>query len=178
MDVLAAEAGGNPIDVLLDLLRDEEGNVMIITFLQDEKEMEEVMSSRLQMFGSDGLPLKGQKVHPRLYGTYPRVLGTYVREKELLELELAVHKMTYMPAYRLGIYDRGLLRTGMAADITVFNPHTVKDMATYEEPFAFPQGIETVIVNGQKVYHAGVDTEQRPGQMLRGNTYYTTRKDG
>jgi len=156
----------NPIDFILDLVLEEKGNVMIITFLQDPNEMEQVMTHELQMFGTDGLPMKGKKVHPRLYGTYPRVLGTYVRDKQVLQLEKAINKMTYRPAHRLGLQDRGLILPGMVADITIFNRNTIEDLATYTNPSIYPVGIETVIVNGQIVLHKNHFTSSKPGQFL------------
>jgi N-acyl-D-amino-acid deacylase len=157
----------DPFDFILDLLEDEDGSVIMITFQQDNNDLEAIMVHELQMFGSDGLPLRGRKAHPRLYGTYPRVLGTYVRENKLLSLERAVYKMTYMPANRLGILDRGLIRPGMAADITIFNKDTIADLSTYTNPTVKPDGIEMVIVNGVVVLEEGCFTGEYPGKPLR-----------
>jgi N-acyl-D-amino-acid deacylase len=138
-------------------------------FQQDEQDLERIMSHELQMFGTDGLPLRGKKAHPRLYGTYPRVLGTYVRQKGLFSLERAVAKMTCLPANRLGLLDRGLLRPGLAADITIFDPSTVEDRSTYQEPATHPEGIAAVIVNGVPVLVEGTLTGRLPGQALKIN---------
>ncbi len=167
LDEASAEHGREPVDFLLDLLFVEEGDVMIITFLQDEQEMERVMTYDIQMFGTDGLPVRGKRAHPRLYGTYPRVLGMYVREKRVLSLEQAIHKMTGLPARRIGLRDRGRIRMGMAADIAIFDRHTIRDAATYHHPTAFPEGIKTVIVNGRVALDRDGRMADRPGRPLR-----------
>ena len=105
----------------------------------------------------------------RVFGTFPRVLGVYVREKGLLRLEDAVRKMTSQNALKLGLQDRGLLRPGCYADVTVFDPERVIDRATYTEPFRYSEGIEYVVVNGQLVLDRGKHTGARPGQALRRN---------
>lgn len=155
-----------PVDAFLNLLDQEEGRIILVMFQQDHHDLETIMTHHLQMFGTDGLPIKGKKSHPRLYGTYARVLGTYVREKQLLTLEQAINKMTYLPAHRLGMYDRGLLRPGMAADITLFDKDTIDDLATYENPAVHPSGIDTVIVNGHIVLKDGTFTGLYPGKPL------------
>jgi len=123
--------------------------------------------------GSDGSalalegPLRRGHPHPRNFGTFPRVLGVYVREKHLLTLEDAVRKMTSLNAAKLGITDRGILRPGMFADVTLFDPETVVDQATYLEPFQDNKGIAYVVVNGQVVLDQGQQTSARPGRALR-----------
>jgi len=107
------------------------------------------------------------KVHPRNYGTYPRILGRYVREENVLTLEEAIRKMTSFPAQKLGIEDRGLLKQGYWGDITVCNPETIKDNATYNEPHQFPEGIEYVLVNGVIVIERGKYTGETPGIVLK-----------
>src|SRR5688572_11492919 len=106
---------------------------------------------------TDG-PLAGSKSHPRGWGTYPRILGKYVREERVLSLETAINKMTGAPAARVNLRDRGLLREGMFADITIFNPRTVIDRATFESPNQYPVGIEYVLVNGQFTVDKGQRT--------------------
>jgi N-acyl-D-aspartate/D-glutamate deacylase len=108
------------------------------------------------------------KPHPRFYGTFPRVLGVYVRERHVLTLPDAVRKMTLLAAQITGLGDRGLLRPGMAADITLFNPETVLDRATFESPLQYPAGIPYVIVNGIVVIDGDQHTGARPGRVLRG----------
>src|SRR5947209_19283800 len=123
--------------------------------------------------GSDGSayategPLRRGNPHPRNFGTFPRVLGVYARERGLLRLEDAVRKMTSLNAAKLGLTDRGLLRPGQAADITVFDPERVLDRATYEAPFQYSAGIEYVFVNGKLVLERGKHTGARPGKALR-----------
>jgi N-acyl-D-amino-acid deacylase len=123
--------------------------------------------------GSDGLalavegPLRRGHPHPRSFGTFPRVLGVYVRERHLLTLEDAVRKMTSLNASKLGLADRGLLRPGQYADVTVFDPEKVIDKATYLDPFQYSEGILHVVVNGQLVLDQGRPTDVRPGRALR-----------
>lgn len=105
--------------------------------------------------------------HPRFYGTFPRVLGKYVRDEPLISLETAVHKMTGMPARRLGLSDRGVLREGAVADVVVFDPATVIDLATFEDPHRYPVGIPHVLVNGEPVIKNGKHTGARPGTVLK-----------
>lgn len=119
-----------------------------------------------QMVGSDGLHLAG-KCHPRLYGTFPRVLGRYARDESVVSMAEAVRKMTSAPAERLGMKDRGYLRAGMAADMVLFDPATVNDTSTYEDPLRFPVGIPWVWVNGVAVKANGEATRALPGQVLR-----------
>jgi N-acyl-D-aspartate/D-glutamate deacylase len=118
------------------------------------------------MFGSDGV-LIGDKPAPRTYGTYPRILGEFVRDERLLSLEEAVRKMTSAPATRLGLADRGRLVDGLKADIVVFDPERVRALATYEDPRQFPEGIPYVLVNGQLVVDGGEHTGALPGRALR-----------
>jgi N-acyl-D-aspartate/D-glutamate deacylase len=164
---IAEQLNMDPYDVFFRLLDEEDGRIILVMFQQDMNDMETIMTDDLQMFGSDGIPLRGKKAHPRLYGTYPRVLGTYVRERNLLTLERAVYKMTYLPAHRLGLLDRGLLRPGMMADITIFDMEQVNDLATYTNPEVYPSGIEAVLVNGVVVLRQGTFTGEFPGQPLR-----------
>jgi N-acyl-D-aspartate/D-glutamate deacylase len=123
--------------------------------------------------GSDGSayavegPLRRGHPHPRNFGTFPRVLGVYVRETGLLRLEDAVRKMTSLNAAKLGIPDRGLLRAGLYADLTLFDATKVIDRSTYTEPFHYGEGIEYVIVNGRVVLDRGRHTGERPGRALR-----------
>ena len=126
------------------------------------------------MFGSDGRAISPHgfygngRPHPRFYGTYPRVLGRYVRERPaVLSLESAVHKMTGLPARRLGLSDRGQLMEGLAADLVVFDPDTVTDNATYDDPQQYPDGIPFVLVAGAAVIDHGRHTGARPGRVLR-----------
>jgi N-acyl-D-amino-acid deacylase len=118
------------------------------------------------MFGTDSTFI-GEKPSPRTYGSFPRILGEFVRDRALLGLEEAVRKMTSAPAARLGLTDRGLLRDGLNADVVVFDPETVRTNATYDEPRRFPDGIAHVIVNGTLVVDGGQHTGALPGRVVR-----------
>ena len=122
------------------------------------------------MVASDGeIPVFGKGApHPRSYGTFARVLGVYVREKKLLTLEEAVRKMTSLPAARLGLADRGLVRPGMVADLVVFDPEAVRDRATFERPHQYAEGVFLVVVGGAVVLDGEGPTGARPGRVLRG----------
>ena len=114
-------------------------------------------------------PARDGHPHPRALGTFPRVLGKYVREDKVLTLQQAIYKMTAAPAARLKLADRGQLKKDFAADVTVFDPNTVNDRATYAQPFQYPEGISVVIVNGQVAFRHGerTDTDKRSGKTLR-----------
>ena len=144
------------------------GGANAIYHVLDEGDVRRIMQSPHTMIASDGRlsrPGDGHP-HPRAYGTFPRVLGEYVREQKLLALETAVHKMTQMPAQRLRLADRGVLRVGAAADVVVFDAATVKDQATFTEPHQYPRGIETVLVNGTVAVDGGKATGVRAGRVL------------
>ncbi len=135
-----------------------------------EEDLQRILVHPATMIASDGeVAVFGRNVpHPRSYGTFARVLGLYVREKKLLPLEVAVQKMSALPAQRLGLSDRGVLRTGMKADIAIFNPDTVRDTATFEKPHSYAEGVTAVIVNGQVAFEDGKMTAARPGRVLYG----------
>jgi N-acyl-D-amino-acid deacylase len=136
----------------------------------DEGDIERIMRSPYTMIASDGdIPVFGKAApHPRSYGTFARVLAVYTREKNVLTLQDAIRKMSSMPAERLKFGDRGLLRPGMKADVVIFDPNTVADKATYEEPHQYSVGIRDVIVNGKPVLRNGKTTAERPGRVLYG----------
>jgi N-acyl-D-amino-acid deacylase len=163
---IARRRGVSPADACFDLLIEEEAGVSMVLFWGDEDIVRRAMAHPLQMVGSDGV--FGIQPHPRLYGTFPRVLGHYVRDG-VLPLEEAVRKMTSHPAQRFGLVARGLVRQGYWADLVLFDPERVADRATYEEPHQFPEGIHLVMVNGEVVVEAGNHTGARPGRVLRGN---------
>jgi N-acyl-D-amino-acid deacylase len=133
----------------------------------DEDDIVRIMKHPATMIGSDGIETDGGRPHPRLYGTFPCILGRFVREKTVLTLEEAVRKMTSMGFERLGIKDRGLLREGCYADVAVFDPETIADTATYEDPRQFPSGIEHVIVNGKLAVTDGKQTSALAGRVFR-----------
>jgi N-acyl-D-aspartate/D-glutamate deacylase len=122
------------------------------------------------MIASDGeVPAFGRgNPHPRSYGTFARVLGVYVRAKKVLTLEDAVRRMTSLPAARVGLSDRGILRPGLKADIAIFDPDRVRDVATFQSPHQYAEGFSFVIVNGQVVFEDGAMTAARPGRVLYG----------
>ncbi len=136
-----------------------------IYFEMDEGDLERILAYPRTMIGSDGLPGMAHP-HPRLWGTFPRVLARYVRDKGLLSIEAAVHRMTGLPAQTFRLADRGLLRPGAFADIVLFDPATVADRATYAEPQVPADGIHSVMVNGLPVWRAGAPTGERPGRFL------------
>lgn len=160
----------DPYEGLFDLLLEIEGNATIIVFLMDEDDVRTVMSSPLSSFISDSWVTAldaGGKPHPRAYGTFPRVLGKYVREEKLLTLEQAIRKMTSLPAGKIGLKCRGIFREGFWADVVIFDQAVIKDQATFDDPHQYPKGIEYVIVNGQVVVDHGRLTGVRPGKILR-----------
>jgi N-acyl-D-amino-acid deacylase len=137
-----------------------------IYFQMDEADVRRVLAFPSTMIGSDGLP-HDAKPHPRLWGTFPRVLGHYVREVGLFPLEEAVRKMTSLPAAEFGLGGRGRLAPGLAADLVVFDPATVIDRASFEAPTTPSSGIELVLVAGTPVWRDGRATGARPGRALR-----------
>jgi N-acyl-D-amino-acid deacylase len=137
-----------------------------IYFMLDEADVQRIMRYPATMIGSDGLP-HDQHPHPRLWGTFPRVLGHYVRDLGLLGLEEAVHRMTQLPARFFGLQDRGEIRPGAYADVVVFDPAAVADRATFDVPKVPAAGIDLVMVNGEAVWRDGASTTARPGQLLR-----------
>jgi N-acyl-D-amino-acid deacylase len=151
---LARTTGTTPAEAMMNLLLEERARVSMVVFSQSEDNVARVLGHPAIMVGSDSIGLAAGpgphpgKPHPRMYGTFPRVLGVYVRERQVLSLETAVHKMTGQCGARLGLADRGVLHDGYAADVTVFDPRTVKDEATYTDPHRYPTGIPYVIVNG------------------------------
>ncbi len=136
-----------------------------IYFTMDEADVQRILAFEHTMIGSDGLP-HDTFPHPRLWGTFPRVLGHYARGLNLFPLETAVHKMTALPAKMFGLADRGVLKPGMAADLTIFDADTVDETATFTQPIQAAKGIDRVIVNGTVVWHNGKSTGARPGQVL------------
>ncbi len=163
----------DPLDMLFDILVEEGGSVSTVYEHHTEKDMTLALVQPWCSIGSDGLayategPLRRGVPHPRSFGTFPRVLGVYTRERGLLRLEDAVRKMTSLNAAKLGIVDRGLLRPGNYADVTVFDPQRVIDRSTFNEPFQYSEGIEIVLVNGTLVLEKGKHTGKRPGRALR-----------
>ena len=174
---IASAQNKDPLDALFDFIIADHGQTGAIFFMMSEDDMKAALKSPFVSIctdngarATDG-PLAGSKSHPRGWGTYPRILGKYVRDEHLLPLELAIHKMTGLPASNVGLKQRGLIREGYFADITIFNPETVIDRATFEEPNQYPVGINFVIVNGQVEVDSGQRTAALAGRVLRGLGY-------
>jgi len=161
-----AESGLDPVDAICELLLLEDLRVNQVTLGSERASIPPFLVHPQAMIGSDGV-LIGDKPAPRTYGTYPRILGEFVRDERLLSLEEAVRKMTSAPAARLGLADRGRLADGLKADIVVFDPERVRALATYEDPRRFPEGIPYVLVNGELVVDGGEHTGALPGRALR-----------
>jgi N-acyl-D-aspartate/D-glutamate deacylase len=163
-----------PADVIFDLILEDRGMVPAVFFLMSEDDVRYAMKMPWVSVGSDGEAVRPDgilgkgKPHPRWYGTFPRILGKYVREEHVLPLEEAVRKMTWLNAQKLGIADRGILQEGAKADVTVFDAARVIDKATFENPHQYPVGIEYVLVNGTLVIDKGQHLGTRPGRVLHG----------
>jgi len=173
MDEIAASMRKDPVAALCELLISEETFPYAIYFVMSEPDVRLAMRQPWVGVGSDGVAVNPDmkfigKPHPRFYGTFPRVLGYYVREQRVLTLPDAIRKMTSLAAQITGLSDRGLLRPGMAADIAIFDPEEVSDKATFEDPSQYPAGIPYVIVNGTVVIDQGKHTGALPGRVLYG----------
>lgn len=165
VDEIADERGVHPVDAVCDLLVAEKMGVNMFIHAMSEADVRAIMANERVTVASDGL--FGGRPHPRVYGTFPRVLGTYVREENLLTLEEAVRKMTSLPARIVGLESKGLVREGMDADLTVFDPLVVGSDADYDDPARYPRGIEHVLVGGEFVVREGSVTGRTPGTALR-----------
>jgi dihydroorotase/N-acyl-D-amino-acid deacylase len=174
---IAADEHKDPLDALLDLVVAGKDHVGAVYFTMNEDDVKFAMQQPFVSVGTDAGavnvqgPLSESKTHPRAYGTFPRILGRYVREQHVLTLEQAIRKMTSLPAQRVNLRDRGMLRAGAFADITVFDPSTVNDVATFEDPHRPSVGIEYVLVNGVISLEHGKVTGQLGGRPLRGPGY-------
>jgi N-acyl-D-amino-acid deacylase len=173
VDEIARSKGMDPFEFVFDLLIEENAAVSVIRFAMCEDDMKLVLRDSFSMIGTDssavapyGVLGRG-KPHPRGYGTFPRVLGRYVRKEKILTLEEAVRKMTSLSAGKLGLRDRGVLKAGMRADITIFDPETIEDKATYGEPHRYPEGIRYVLVNGKVTIEENRHTGVLAGEVLR-----------
>lgn len=170
---VARRRGVDDFDAAFDLLLENDGRVSVVYFTIGDEDIERIMRHPSVMIGSDSSAIAAQgvlargKPHPRTFGTFARVLGEYVRERQTLTLEQAIRKMTSLPAGRLGLHDRGLLRPGMKADLVLFDPSTVADRATYTEPCQYPMGIAHVMVNGRLTVSGGRHLGVRAGAVLR-----------
>jgi len=171
---IARREGKDPYDVLFDLVVADHAGTGAAFFLMSEEDVEAAIAAPWVGVGSDfgatapDGPLHMRRVHPRAYGTFPRILGRYVRDEHVLSLETAIRKMTGVAAERMGLVRRGILRPGYFADVTVFDPRTVADRATFEDPHRLAVGIRYVMVNGVLTLDDGRLTDARPGRALRG----------
>ncbi len=171
---IGREEGKDPRVALIDIVIADKGETSCIIAIMDEEDVRAALKHPLVSVDTDSGaraedgPLSKSRSHPRAWGTFPRILGRYVREERLLTLEEAVRKMTSQPANRVRLHDRGVLRPGMAADVTVFDPAIVRDVSTFEDPNHYSVGIRHVFVNGRAVVSDGKITAERPGRPLRG----------
>jgi dihydroorotase/N-acyl-D-amino-acid deacylase len=177
LDEIGKQMAKDPRDALMDIVIADRGESACITSIMSEDDVRTALKSPLVSVGTDSGakaidgPLSESKSHPRGWGSFPRILGRYVRDERLLTLEEAIRKMTSQPAARVHLDDRGILRPGMAADITVFDPATIRDLSTFEQPAQYSQGIKYVLVNGRAVVFNGQIASERPGRALRGPGY-------
>ncbi|UCC78269.1 MAG: amidohydrolase family protein [Candidatus Zixiibacteriota bacterium] len=173
IDECLAESDKGPFEFIRILLIEERLRVGIVGFAMNEDNLRKVLTSPLVMIGSDGSAvsphgkLSEGKPHPRYYGTFPRVLGKYCREEKILDLPSAVKKMTSMPAEKVGLKGRGIIKKNNCADLVIFDPETVIDNATFTDPHKYPAGIEYVVVNGKITIESGQHTGTRSGHVLR-----------
>ena len=171
---IGRDMGVDPRDAVMDLVIADRGESSVIISIMREDDVRTALQHPLVSIGTDSGaraedgPLSVSKSHPRAWGSFTKILGTYVRDERLLSVEEAVRKFTSRPAARMGLHDRGLLRPGFKADITVFDLATVQDRSTYTRPNQYSTGIRHVLVNGQAVVSDGAITEARPGQVIRG----------
>ncbi len=163
---LAEISHQDPVDVLFRVLLEEDGLALMNIFFLTEEDVQTIIRHPASMIGSDAIPSSG-KPHPRFYGTFPRVLAKYVREEQVVSLQEGVRKMTSLPAQKLGLRDRGVLREGAWADIVVFDPATIADKATFAEPAQYPVGIDHVLINGSVAVRQGQYTGALEGRTLR-----------
>ncbi len=170
---ISKELNIDPFDFVFDLLIKERGLVKTLVFCMDEEDIKTIMKHPHTIIGSDGRAvatygeLNKGSTHPRYYGAFPRVLGKYVREKKVLSLETAINKMTSMPAKIMRLDNRGILAPNKVADITIFDPKTVCDVATFENPHQYSKGIEKVIISGEVIIDQGNHTNKMVGQIIK-----------
>jgi N-acyl-D-amino-acid deacylase len=167
----------DPKDVAMEIVIADHGHTGQVTSIMDEGDVRAAVSNPVVTYGSDSEaqaedgPLSKTKAHPRAFGTFPRILGIYAREQQTMSLEEAVRKMTSLAASRVGLLDRGILRPGTFADIVVFDPNTIRDVATFSDPMHYSEGVRYVFVNGRPVVWDGAITDERPGRPVRGAGY-------
>ncbi|MBZ0198724.1 MAG: amidohydrolase family protein, partial [Ignavibacteriaceae bacterium] len=171
---IAEEAGVDEFDTAVNILLQSENDVMMMGFGMEEKSTEKILAHPLVMIASDAgshapyAPMNRSIAHPRAYGTFPRAIAKYVRERKICSLEEMIKKMTLMPADKLGFKDRGKINEGLNADLVLFDFNTIQDKATFTEPHQYPEGIPYVIVNGKTVIDKGEHTGALPGKVIYG----------
>jgi N-acyl-D-aspartate/D-glutamate deacylase len=177
IEQIAKERSIDPLEALMDLVVADRGSTARVTFGMSEEDVRAALRHPLVSFctdsgarAEDGIFSK-QKTHPRAFGSATRILGHYVRDQKVLPLEEAVRKMTSLPAVRMHIHDRGVLRPGLAADVVAFDPETVRERSTFADPLHYSEGVPYVMVNGRLVVDEGKITDARPGRVLRGPGY-------
>jgi dihydroorotase/N-acyl-D-amino-acid deacylase len=174
LEQIGREMGKDPRDAVMDLVIADRGEASVIISIMREDDVRAALAHPMIAIGTDSGaraedgPLSISKSHPRAWGSFTKILGTYVRDEKLIPLEDAVRRFTSRPATRMGLTDRGLLRPGFKADVTIFDLATVRDRSTYTEPNHYSEGIRHVLVNGQAVVSDGTITDARPGQVVRG----------
>jgi N-acyl-D-amino-acid deacylase len=175
---IAAERGTDPVETAIDLILEDESIIGTVYFLMSEENVEKQIALPWMTFGSDSgtMAAEGRSLernpHPRAYGNFARLLGHYVRNKQIIPLEEAIHKMTGLAAENIRLTNRGLLKVGYYADVVVFDPQTITDHATFEQPHQYATGVDHVIVNGVLVLKDGEHTGKTPGKFVRGPGYY------
>ena len=174
LTAIGRRMGKDPRDAVMDLVIADRANTGVVLSIMQEADVVAALRHPLVSIDTDSGavaedgPLSESRSHPRAFGTFARILGKYVRDEKVLRLEEAVRKMTSQPAARVQLQDRGILRPGMAADITVFDPATIRDVSTFEDPMHYSVGVRHVLVNGRAVVSDGTITGERPGKALRG----------
>jgi N-acyl-D-aspartate/D-glutamate deacylase len=174
---IAKEEDKDPLDVLMDIVAADRGNTYRVTFSMSEEDVRAALTSPLVSFNTDSSAVAEdgifaqEKSHPRAWGSATRILGHYVRDEKVLTLEEAIRKMTSLPAARMHLKDRGILKRGMAADLVAFDPATVRERSTFADPTHYSEGVPYVAVNGELVVDEGRITSARPGRILKGPGY-------
>lgn len=175
---IADERGTDPIDTAIDLIIEDNSSVGVVYFLMSEENVRRQIALPWMSFGSDSGSMANEgdflrrNPHPRAYGNFARLLGKYVRDEQIIPMEEAIFKLTGLPASNLKIRDRGLLKSGYFADIVVFDPATIQDHATFENPHQYATGVKHVFVNGVQVLRNGEHTNKMPGRFVRGPGFY------
>lgn len=174
---VAEERGTDEIETAIDLTIEDNNRISAIWELMSDENVERQIQLPWMSFGSDGGTFAAEgdvldrRMHPRAWGNFARLLGKYVRDKKLISFEEAIYRLTGLPAENLNLHERGLIKEGYYADLVLFNPHTIEDHATYEEPHQYATGVEHVFVNGVQVLMDGEHTGEKPGRFVKGPGY-------